>query len=76
MMENIRELGMFLIPVHSKEELEKELGEIKNKHEQLNPNKEIVLDVRPNPVGANFDDLEGINFYVTVSIKLKDEIKK
>lgn len=72
-METIKELGMFLIPVHSKAELEKELYEIKNKHEQLNPNKEILLDVRPNPSGVNYDEPEGTNFYVTVSIKIKKE---
>jgi C-terminal processing protease CtpA/Prc len=67
-----RELGMFLIPAHSKEQLEKELNEMKSKHEQLNPNKEIILDVRPNPSGVNFDGNEAINFYVTVSSKLKE----
>lgn len=67
-----RELGMFLISVHSKEQLENELNEMKSKHEQLNPNKEIILDVRPNPFGVKFDGNEEINFYVTVSLKLKE----
>ncbi|MCQ6282913.1 hypothetical protein [Bacillus sp. EB600] len=66
-----RELGMFMIPVHTKVQLENELKEIKNKYEKLNPNKEVILDVRPNPSGVAFDETENINFYVTVSLKLK-----
>ncbi|WP_256239283.1 hypothetical protein [Bacillus sp. EB600] len=31
-----RELGMFMIPVHTKDKLENELWEIKDKYEQLN----------------------------------------
>jgi hypothetical protein len=68
-----RELEMFLIKVYSKDQLENELNEMKNKHEQLNPNKEIILDVRPNPFGVKFDGDEAINFYVTVSLKLKKD---
>jgi hypothetical protein len=66
-----RELGMFMIPVHTKVQLENELKEIKNKYEKLNPNKEVILDVRPNPSGVTFDETGDINFYVTVSLKLK-----
>jgi hypothetical protein len=40
-----RELGMFMIPVHTNDQLENELREIKNKYEQMNPNKEILLIV-------------------------------
>ena len=66
---------MFLIPVYSKQQLENELNEIKSKHEQLNPNKEIILDVRPNPSGVEFDKIEAVNFYVTVSLRLKRKEK-
>jgi hypothetical protein len=41
----------------------------------MNPNKEILLDVRPNPCGVKFDGSEDINFYVTVSLKLKGKEK-
>lgn len=68
-----RELGMFMIPVHTKDQLENELRDIKNKYEQLNPNKEILLDVRPNPDGVEFNGTEEFNFYVTVSLRLKQK---
>jgi hypothetical protein len=64
-----------MIPVHTKDQLENELRELKDKYEQLNPNKEILLEVRPNPSGVKFDDSEEVNFYVTVSLKLKDKQK-
>lgn len=70
-----RELGMFIMPVHTKDQLESELREVKYKYEQLNPNQEILLDVRPNPSGVKFDGSEDINFYVTVSLKLKGKEK-
>lgn len=70
-----RELGMFMIPVHTKDQLENELREMKNKYEQLNPNKEILLDVRPNPDGVEFNGTEEFNFYVTVSLRLKGKEK-
>ncbi|MCQ6281715.1 hypothetical protein [Bacillus sp. EB600] len=70
-----RALGMFMIPVHTKVQLENEFKEIKNKYEQLNPNKEIILDVRPNLSGVEFNGTEDINFYVTVSLKLKGKEK-
>jgi hypothetical protein len=62
-----------MIPVHTKVQLENELKEIKYKYEELNPNKEIILDVRPNPSGVEFIETEDINFYVTVSLKLKEK---
>ncbi len=68
-----RELGMFMIPVHTQDQLKNELREIKNKNEQLNPNKEILLDVRPNPDGVKFNGTEEFNFYVTVSLRLRGE---
>jgi hypothetical protein len=68
-----RELGMFLIKVYSKEQLENELNEMKSNHEQLNLNKKVILDIRPNPDGVKFDRDEAINFYVTVSLKLKKD---
>lgn len=70
-----RELGMFMIPVHTKHQLKNELREMKNKYEKLNPNKEVILDVRPNPSSVKFDDSEEFNFYVTVSFKLKGKDK-
>lgn len=70
-----KELGMFLIKVCLKDQLENELNEMKNKYEQLNPNKEILLDVRPNPFGITLDENEATNFYVTVSLKLKKDNK-
>lgn len=62
---------MFMIPAHTKVQLGNELKEIKNKYEQLNPNKEIILDVRPNPDGVEFNGTDDFNFYVTISLKLK-----
>ena len=62
-----------MIPVHTKVQLENELKEIKYKYEELNPNKEIILDVRPNPSDVEFIETEDINFYVTISLKLKEK---
>jgi hypothetical protein len=70
-----RELGMFMIPVHTKDKLENELKDIKNKYEQMNPNKEVILDVRPNPDGVEFNGTEEFNFYVTVSLRLRGKEK-
>jgi hypothetical protein len=70
-----RELGMFMIPVHTKDQLEIELREIKDKYEQINPNKEIILDVRPNPAGVEFNGTDNFNFYVTVPLRLKGKEK-
>ena len=50
------------IPVHTKDQLENELREIKDKYEQLNPNKEILLDVTPNPDGVEFNWVRNLIF--------------